>query len=440
MNSLFSYLFELNLSLVILYAAYKLFFERDKNFIVRRIYLMGVIVLPFILPFLPESGRISLSGISPVSFNLEEITVFGTGSTESMSGGVSARTVMIIVYLSILSIGVFKLFLQLAGIIKAITKSERMEKNGIKLLSNSSMHASSFFGYIFIDPHSIKNDSLNHILEHENIHKREWHSVDRIMVELFVLINWFNPVAWLFRKSVIENLEYLADSAVLRNGTDPTKYQLSILNQYIGSASISNQFSSQIKKRINMLNKDYKFGSTWKLILVFPLVFVAFLLVSCTEKDATLLADDASVKKSATTENQIYTQVEEMATFQGEDPKAFRKFIAQNVIYPEKAKENGVTGKIFIKFVVRKDGKVELPDVTELPPSLDGDGADMGEVVVVGYRPTVENAEIPDEKFIELLKQEAIRVISSSPDWEPGKVDGKPVDVIFTFPINFALQ
>jgi hypothetical protein len=438
MNSLFSYLFELNLSLAILYAAYKLFFERDKNFIVRRIYLMGVIILPFILPLIPESGRISLNGITPVSINLDEITVFGTVSAESMSGVISVGTVMIIVYLSILSLGVFKLFIQLAGIIKAIVKSERTESNGITLLSNPSLHASSFFGYIFMNPDSIKNDSFNHILEHENIHKREWHSIDRIMAELFVLINWFNPVAWLFRKSVIENLEFLADSAVLRNGTDPTKYQLSILNQYIGSASISNQFSSQIKKRINMLNKNYKLGSTWKLTLVFPLVFAAFLIVSCTEKDASLLAEDASAMKSASTESQIYTNVDVMPTFQGEDPKAFRKFIAQNVIYPEEAKENGVTGKIIIKFVVRKDGKVEIPDVNELPPSLDG--KEMGEVAVVGYRSLDADAPVPDEKFIELLKQEAIRVISSSPDWEPGKVDGKPVKVMFTFPINFALQ
>jgi hypothetical protein len=399
---------------------------------------MGVIILPFILPFIPENVRFSLNGIAPVSFNLDEITVFGTGSTQTLSGGVSAGDILIIIYLLILSMGVFKLFIQLAGIIRAIIRSERIEKNDTTVLSNSSFHASSFFGYIFIDTDYSKTDSFNHILEHENIHKREWHSIDRILVELFVLINWFNPVAWLFRKSVIENLEYLADSAVLRNGTDPTKYQLSILNQYIGSASISNQFSSQIKKRINMLNKDYKLGSRWKLFLIFPLVFVAFLIVSCTEKDATLLADDASLKKSASTEHQIYTEVDVMPTFQGEEVNEFRRFIAKNLIYPEEAKENGVTGKIFVKFVVRSDGKVVIPDVNELPPSLDG--KEMGEVVVVAYRPNSEEAPVPDEKYIELLKKEAIRVITSSPDWEPGKVDGKPVDIMFTFPINFALQ
>ena len=104
--------------------------------------------------------------------------------------------------------------------------------------------------------------------------------MDRILAEFFVMINWFNPVAWLFRKSVIQNLEYLADSAVMRKGTDPLKYQLSILNQYIGSASISNQFSSQIKNRINMLNKNYKLGSRWKLALLLPITAIALLYLS----------------------------------------------------------------------------------------------------------------------------------------------------------------
>ena len=97
-----------------------------------------------------------------------------------------------------------------------------------------------------------------------------------------------------------------------------------------------------------MLNKDYKLGSRWKLTLIFPLVFIAFLIVSCTEKDATMLANDSSLKKSASTENIIYSsEVEEMATFQGGEPIDFRKFIAQNLVYPDEAKENGASGKVF---------------------------------------------------------------------------------------------
>jgi DNA repair photolyase len=252
------------------------------------------------------------------------------------------------------------------------------------------------------------------------------------------MINWFNPVAWMFRRSVIENLEYLADSAVLRRGTDPTKYQLSILNQYIGCASISNQFSSQIKKRINMLNKNYKLGSKWKLSLLLPLSVIAFFIVSCTDKDAPIEAIDPAEEIAAqAAEQQVFNVVEEMPTFNGEEAIEFRKHIARNLKYPPEAAEQGVTGKIFIKFIVTREGKVEVPDQEKIAQI---EGKPIDEVVVTAYRKIQEDVEEPDEKYIQMLKDEVKRVVLTSPDWKPGKQRGIAVDVIFTFPVTFALQ
>ena len=181
-----------------------------------------------------------------------------------------------------------------------------------------------------------------------------------------------------------------------------------------------------------MLNKDYKLGSRWKLILIFPLVIIAFVAISCSDKDP-----NAGLK-AVETENKIYFEVDEMPTLNGEDPvMPFRKFIAQNMTYPELAKEHKVSGKVFVKFVVRKDGIVEIPSPEEIASS---EGIPMDEVVVVGYKPIDEKAPGVKEEYIELLKKEAIRVITSSPKWEPGKVDGKPVDVMYTFPIAFVLH
>lgn len=186
-----------------------------------------------------------------------------------------------------------------------------------------------------------------------------------------------------------------------------------------------------------MLNKDYKMGSKWKLAMIFPLVSVAILIASCTEKDASGLAADSGLKTTAVDDSKIYNQVEVMPTFQGGEPIEFRKFIAQNLIYPVGAKESGATGKIFVKFVVRKDGRVEIPTVKELAKL---EGVPLDEVVVVAYRPVNDKAAAPDENLIELLKKEATRVVLSSPDWEPGLVGGKAVDVAYTFPIKFILQ
>jgi hypothetical protein len=439
MNNLFTYLVELNISLMILFMAYKLFFEKDRNFRIRRIFLLGVLLLPLALPLMPDSLRVPAGQMVPISISLDEITISGTGTAALERSTISFSTVLLIIYMVILSMGILKVFLQLGRIAHAIIKAKRFEANGTILLANKSLHASSFFGFIFIDPEAIKEDSFDHILDHESIHKNEWHSVDRILVEVFVLINWFNPVSWMFRRSVIENLEYLADSAVLRQGTDPGKYQLSILNQYIGSASISNQFSSQIKNRINMLNKNYKLGSRWKLTLLIPLTIIAFIVVSCTEKDAPLTKLEAEEEIAAEApEMEVFYVVEEMPKFNGGDPAAeFRMYIAKNLIYPDEAKEAGATGKIIIKFIVDKDGKVVIPE----HETLSGiEGKPLDEVVVVAYRKVNEDAEEPEEKYIQMLKDEVRRVVLSSPDWTPGKQRGTAVNVMFTFPVNFVLQ
>lgn len=100
--------------------------------------------------------------------------------------------------------------------------------------------------------------------------------------------------------------------------------------------------------------------------------------------------------------------VEDMPKFQGGDQNTFRAWIQSNLKYPEIAAENGISGKVFVNFVVNKTGAVvDAKVVRGVDPSLD---------------------------------QEALRVVRSSPKWTPGKQRGKPVKVQFTFPIVFVLQ
>lgn len=436
MDNLFFYLLELNITLVILFIAYRLFFERDKNFVVRRIYLLGVVAMPLVLPLLPEGMRMPLGNMTPVTFNLEEITVFAAQSSQQQSSVFTPINIMMVLYLLVLSLGLLKLGFQTLRITLAIFTLERFSSGATTLMASKTFHASSFFGYIFMDPAQMKSENYDHIIEHEMIHKQEWHSIDRILVELYVIMNWFSPVAWMLRRSVIQNLEFLADSAVIRNGSDPLKYQLSILNQYIGSASISNQFSSQIKNRINMLNRDNKPGSSWKLAMIIPLAMLAFFFVSCTEKETALPKTETGDSGSPVASELFYV-VEEMPAFNGGEPVEFRKYIAQNVNYPKEAATNGVSGKVFIKFIVTSEGNVVVPDQKTLAKL---EGKPLDEVVVVAYRPLEENTEAPGEEYIQMLKDEAVRVISTSPDWAPGKQRGKAVNVVFTFPIVFALQ
>ena len=113
--------------------------------------------------------------------------------------------------------------------------------------------------------------------------------------------------------------------------------------------------------------------------------------------------------KDGTKEKDVFYVVDEMPTFNGGDPgPEFRKYIAKNLQYPESAAKNRVSGRVIVQFKVNKSGKVvDALVVRNVDPALD---------------------------------KEALRVVNSSPKWTPGKQEGKPVNVIFTFPINFVLQ
>ncbi len=108
-------------------------------------------------------------------------------------------------------------------------------------------------------------------------------------------------------------------------------------------------------------------------------------------------------------DEEIFIAVDDMPLFNGGDPTVeFRKYIRENLKYPALAAENGISGKVIVQFVVNAKGKVS-------------------DVIVLG----------PVDPS---LDKEALRVILSSPLWTPGKQGGKPVKVIYHFPINFVLQ
>lgn len=101
-----------------------------------------------------------------------------------------------------------------------------------------------------------------------------------------------------------------------------------------------------------------------------------------------------------------YNMVDDMPKFPGGHLE-IQKFLARNTVYPKEAQEKGEQGRVFVSFIVGKDGMVSDPKI------------------VRGVAPSID--------------KEAIRVVNSMPQWEAGKQDGKPVNVIYTVPINFKL-
>jgi len=168
--------------------------------------------------------------------------------------------------------------------------SFRLIKNKAELLSDGSMklyHVNktiipfSFGNSIFINQSQHKEAELKEIIRHEFVHVKQKHTIDIIWSELLCALNWYNPFAWLIRKAIRQNLEFIADNNVLQSGMDKKQYQYLLLKVIgISQFSIANQFNfSSLKKRIAMMNK-IKTAKVQLLKSLFILPVIAMLLLA----------------------------------------------------------------------------------------------------------------------------------------------------------------
>lgn len=409
MDSILIFFLKSAFAMALFALAYRLLLRQELNFRVRRIYLLLSFLVSLVLPWIPVSFASGM--LSVPSYMLDEITVYERGiemiRSESM---VPLREILIRLYLFTSLLLIIRLMVQFVRLFYYSRRSEVLSGNNLNVYRLSGGSVSfSFFSSVFIGK-SVQGEDYEKILAHEQVHARQLHSLDIIILEVFAVFLWFNPLVWWYRNELRNVHEYLADEGALAFGFNVKSYQITLLEHILGSASISisNQFNySTIKNRIAMMNKE-KPGrkNSWKGWLLLPISIAVVAVYACTgEKQET----QVDPEKSAGTEK-VYQVTEEMPSFNnGSVSETFPKFLAENLKYPEAASKKGIQGKVYVNFFVDSDG-----DVVDV---------------------LVKQGVDPD------LDAEAIRVVkSSSGKWTPGKKDGVPVKVEFTIPITFALK
>ncbi|MEM8890257.1 MAG: M56 family metallopeptidase, partial [Bacteroidota bacterium] len=141
----------------------------------------------------------------------------------------------------------------------------------------------SFFNFIFINPQPLDHSTYQQILSHERIHVDQRHSIDILLSEFLVIFQWFNPFAWIYKKKIKQNLEYLTDDEMVKQGTDKTAYQFSLLRVSAPGTSsqlVLNYSQSLLKKRILMMNtKKSSLLSVWKYAILIPLLALSSIVL-----------------------------------------------------------------------------------------------------------------------------------------------------------------
>ena len=450
MNNIISILLQVSVSIAVLFVIYYTFLRKDTFFKTNRFYLVLSLVISVLIPFVDLSFLFS-GGQQVFIVYLDPVVITPDGIQESINNNNNTFQILTAIYLTGVFIFSIRFIFQLIQLLRLIIRFGISRQQGMRLVFTSHEYSPfSFFNLIFINDRNIHSPEVKKILMHENVHIRQWHSFDLILIELVTIVLWFNPFIWFYRYAIKSLHEYLADEGVLHSGVDANVYSSLLFEQGTGIQinDLTNNFSkSLIKKRIIMMTKKKTARlARAKLMIALPLPLSMMMFISINpdmlaqeekvppppppkkEKEVnkpvksgeepvtiTVVEKPAKEKKEPKVikmveyqdEEPVFTVVEDMPEYPGGN-KALYAFMGQNIKYPQDAKDKGIQGTVYVSFVVEKDGSVSHVKILRgVSKSLDS---------------------------------EAMRVVKTMPNWKPGKQRGKAVRVQYNLPIKFTLD
>ena len=431
------YLLLVNFYLVLFFGFYALLLRRETFFQLNRVYLVAASLLSFFIPLIQADWVQNLFITQEVHQTIYSgpIAVVYNFTPAAQSNAITLGQILNAAYILVTVCLVVRLLWQLLVLKKAIEEP-------------SPSAAYSFFKKISLGKDIERSEIVN---AHEQVHANQWHSVDVMIIEMVMIINWFNPVVYLYRFAIKYIHEFIADREVIQSGTDKVDYALLLLSQTfeVDNHTLVTPFynHSLLKKRITMLQKNKsqrialaKYGLSaplFMLMLIFSsatinnskavttinakttkalLTPAADVVTIITDHSAIsykkkAVANEVATKETVTDtvpkkDNKIFTQVEMQPVFPG-GLQAFGKFLADNIHYPAEDRASKTEGRAIVTFVVEADGT--LSDIRAIRSPTPAMGA------------------------------EAVRVLTRSPRWKPGYQNGHVVRVSYTVPINFTL-
>jgi TonB family protein len=407
------YLLQVNIYLIVFYGFYRLLLDRETYFTGNRAYLLGAGVLSLLIPFIRLDWFNSQPVTQRISLNVSELYLTAQptdGRTMALDWGSWITLIYVAGAIFFLLRFMFQLF-SLSRLMKNIPKGA----------------AFSFFTKVIVDPR-LPQQAV--VCRHEEIHVRQLHSFDVLFFELLGVFVWINPVIYLYKQNIREIHEYLADAEAARFQGDKQEYALLLLSSAfgVGSNTLTNSFflKSTLKKRIFMLHKTQsKRSALLKYGLILPVFGLMLLLSSATVRQneqikfvatnvltgAQFEAVEASISPASEADTrEAMGAVQEKVippSFPG-GMTAFYEYLGRTIKYPAEARKQNIEGKVYLSFMVEKDGSLSNIQVTKKL----GGGID----------------------------EEAVRVLRESPKWIPGTRDKQPVRVKYDMPLSFSLS
>jgi hypothetical protein len=264
--------------LAIFYLVYVLLLRSETHFKAHRVYLLLGLAGSFLLPLFYFYRTVYIDPPAATEGLLyANLIEPGSAMVSEPSMSIDWWTIALIIYSTGLLLVFTNFIYQLRRLLLLLKSNKTRRSHGFIYVQVSEPIAPfSFFQYIVYNPELHSECELEMILQHEQVHAFQWHSADIILANLLVVLQWANPFAWLYKKSVEENLEFLADNSTVSRVPSKKDYQIALVRASSARqipALTTNFYKSFIKKRIIMLNKSTsKRHNVLKVAAVLPLL------------------------------------------------------------------------------------------------------------------------------------------------------------------------
>jgi len=255
------------------YFFYHYFLRNDVHFLGNRLFLLFMLPLSFLLPLAPLQSPFRSLTLSP-----EMLSLAAEMPAAEAPAAWTLASIVIALYWAGAALFLLRILLHLFHLYRLQRRHPRERLRNVTLVRVASpIPPFSFFNRIFLHASkSINAREMEQIVSHESVHIRQLHSLDILVMELAVALQWFNPVVWLYRKALKETHEYLADREVIAQGFNADGYRLLLFEQQFGAKLFefaSHLKQSQIKRRMFMMNRMNRAGKApYKIVLALPLV------------------------------------------------------------------------------------------------------------------------------------------------------------------------
>ena len=426
MESFLLYLIKVAIGTSLLLLCYSFLFRKETFYIRNRVILLATMALPIIIPMIDFSSSLpapagDISSISTIqSFSVSSYYI-ETGITETIHK-ISYTDIIFYIYLTGLVLLITRTLWGILTVCRLILKSKRIKLDDHYIyLTNRDVSPFSFVSYIVIPQHEYDKNDIHNIIEHELIHTRQGHYIDIILTELFLAFQWFNPFAWLLRRYVRQNHEYLADQVVSDSCNNLRSYQLSLLESSSRNRILPmvNNFSKQtIRNRIIMMNKKKtRRVAGIKNLFLIPAIIV--LLATVTAGSYSLVQNHRKSPFSTISENGIRDY--------------FNNFLAK---YPVEVALHNYEGEVFIELQMSR-GELNDIKVVDNPGNITSPVLEDLVIVALEADPDIAKSELSKAECQKILEEEGKKIAKRIGELDVAEWDTKKFG--FTIKLDYKL-